>query len=93
MATNSKEVKLENLGNFYKGTGIPRDGSDSGELPAVRYGELYTDYDTFISGKTRSKISEEIAEGAFKLEYGDILLAGSGETPEDIGKSAVCNSL
>lgn len=89
MATNSKEVKLENLGNFYKGTGIPRDGSDSGELPAVRYGELYTDYDTFISGETRSKISEEIAEGAFKLEYGDILLAGSGETPEDIGKSAV----
>lgn len=89
MKDNWRIIELQFLGNFYKGTGIPRDSSDSGELPAVRYGELYTDYDTFISGETHSKISEEIAEGAFKLEYGDILLAGSGETPEDIGKSAV----
>ena len=87
---NSRQTKtLQDLGNFYKGTGIPRDSSNSGELPAVRYGELYTDYDTFISEKTRSKISEVIAKDAFKMEYGDILLAGSGETPEDIGKSAV----
>lgn len=84
-----KDYKLNDLGAFYKGAGISRDNANSGELPAIRYGELYTDYDTFILRKTRSKISEEVAEEAFELEYGDILLAGSGETPEDIGKSAV----
>lgn len=81
--------ELGNLGTFYKGAGISRDDANSGELPAIRYGELYTDYNTFILENTRSKISEGVAEGAFRLECGDILLAGSGETPEDIGKSAV----
>ncbi len=89
MNNNWQTKTLQSLGTFHKGTGIPRDSSYSGKLPAVRYGELYTDYDTFISEKTRSRISEDIAKDALKLEYGDLLLAGSGETPEDIGKSAV----
>lgn len=89
MNNNWQTKTLQSLGTFHKGTGIPRDSSYSGKLPAVRYGELYTDYDTFISEKTRSRISEDVAKDALKLEYGDILLAGSGETPEDIGKSAV----
>lgn len=87
MSMNS--YKLGNLGTFHKGAGIPRDDANSGELPAIRYGELYTCYDTFILKNTHSKISKEVTEEAFELEYGDILLAGSGETPEDIGKSAV----
>lgn len=89
MNNNWQTKTLQSLGTFHKGTGIPRDSSYSGKLPAVRYGELYTNYDTFISEKTRSRISEDVAKDALKLEYGDILLAGSGETPEDIGKSAV----
>ncbi len=83
-----QKMELQKLGGFFKGFGIPRDSVDSGSLPAVRYGELYTNYNTFVTGKTRSTISNKIADDSLKLQYGDILFAGSGETSEDIGKSA-----
>ena len=81
------EVKtLSEVGSFSKGRGISRAESNSGKLPAVRYGELYTDHNDYIK-KFRSYISTDVAKGAKLIHKGDILFAASGETKEDIGKS------
>ena len=86
--TNWQTKKLSGIGTFSKGSGIPKDSAQSGELPAIRYGELYTSFDTFVR-QPRSKIDEETAKSAVQITKGDILFAGSGETVDEIGKSAV----
>jgi type I restriction enzyme S subunit len=80
--------KLSELGTFSKGAGILKDSVLSEGLPAVRYGELYTVFDVFIK-KVRSFINGETAQDSREILYGDILFAGSGETIDEIGKSAV----
>lgn len=81
------EVKpLEELGIFSKGSGVSRDQSHSGNLPCIRYGEIYTSHNNYIR-EFYSYISPEIAKQAKRLKNGDILFAGSGETKEEIGKT------
>lgn len=79
--------KLGEIGSFSKGQGIRIDQSQSGELPCIRYGELYTRHSNYIK-QYYSFISKEVAVTAKKLAVGDILFAGSGETKEEIGKCA-----
>lgn len=77
---------LGDLGIFIKGKGISRDESNSGSIPAIRYGEIYTDHSDYIK-KFRSHISQKVAETSQSLKYGDICFAASGETLYDIGKA------
>jgi type I restriction enzyme S subunit len=88
MMVNWQTKKLGDIGTFFKGSGIPKDSAKSGDLPAVRYGELYTSFDIFIN-QVRSSIDQSTAMSAAKILKRDILFAGSGETVEEIGKSAV----
>ena len=82
------EVKqLGEIGLFSKGSGISRADSTTGNIPAVRYGELYTIHDNIIKG-FGSYISNKVALSAKKLIKGDVVFTCSGETKEDIGKSA-----
>jgi type I restriction enzyme S subunit len=78
-------VQLGTLGTFLKGSGIRKDEAQSGEIPAVRYGELYTDHQEILRAH-RSFISEDVSKTARPIRHGDILFAGSGETKEEIGK-------
>lgn len=80
-----KVKKLGELGVFLKGRGVKKDESQSGGLPCIRYGEIYTDHNDYVQ-EFKSWISTEIAETATPLKKGDILFAGSGETKEEIGK-------
>jgi len=81
------EVKtLGELGKFSKGSGVRKDEALSGDIPCIRYGELYTRHSDYIK-QFYSFISKDIAITAKKLKVGDILFAGSGETKEEIGKS------
>lgn len=77
---------LSEIGIFSKGFGITRDQAHSGNIPCIRYGEIYTSHHNYIR-KFHSHISTEIASTATKLKTGDILFAGSGETKEEIGKA------
>lgn len=77
---------LEEIGIFSKGSGVSRDQSHSGNLPCIRYGEIYTSHNNYIR-EFYSYISPEIAKQAKRLKNGDILFAGSGETKEEIGKT------
>ncbi|MCD6455172.1 MAG: restriction endonuclease subunit S [Methanophagales archaeon] len=78
-------VPMGSLGMFSKGRGISKDESDSGEIPCIRYGEIYTHHNDIIH-LYNSFISLEVAKSSKKLKTGDILFAGSGETKEEIGK-------
>ena len=79
--------RLGQLGGFLKGRGVTRAESATGNLACIRYGELYTRHNNHIKN-FHSWISREVATTATRLEHGDILFAGSGETKEEIGKSA-----
>ena len=80
------EVKrLGEIGEFFKGSGVKKDQSQSGDIPCVRYGELYTHHHDYIRS-FNSWLSREVAMTATPLRTGDILFAGSGETKEEIGK-------
>jgi type I restriction enzyme, S subunit len=78
-------TKLGSFGVFLKGSGVRKDESMSGELPCIRYGEIYTKHSDYIK-LFHSWISREVATTAKRLRCGDLLFAGSGETKEEIGK-------
>lgn len=82
-----KEVELSSIGTFLKGASISKEQLSETGHNAVRYGELYSKYDFYIK-KVDSFISDEVAKTSTKIKYGDILFAGSGETIDEIGKSA-----
>lgn len=80
------EVKrLGSVGVFLKGSGVKKDESQSGSLPCIRYGEIYTRHNDYIK-EFHSFISAEVAATARLLKKGDLLFAGSGETKAEIGK-------
>lgn len=79
------KTQLSQLGTFLKGAGIKRDQAASGDLPCVRYGEIYTEHSDCIRS-FKSWISAAVASTATRLQRGDLLFAGSGETKEEIGK-------
>lgn len=79
--------RLGDLGVFLKGRGVTKDQASSGNVPCVRYGELYTRHNDVVR-IFYSWISPEVAATATQLRSGDILFAGSGETKEEIGKCA-----
>lgn len=80
-------VEMGTIGNFRKGKGIRKDEASSGDIPCIRYGEIYTHHDNVIT-TFNSWISDSVAETSQKLKFGDILFACSGETKADIGKCA-----
>lgn len=81
------EVKeLGQIGIFSKGRGISKTESLSGDIPAIRYGEIYTKHHNIVR-KHYSFINENVAKNSRLLKKGDLLFAGSGETKEEIGKT------
>lgn len=80
-----KITKLGELGNFSKGVGISRQECHTGNLAAIRYGEIYTSHNDYIK-EFYSGVSKKVASTSKKLTFGDLLFAASGETKEEIGK-------
>ena len=81
-------VKLGRIGTFSKGTGGTKEDEVPEGIPCIRYGDLYTSHKYHIQA-TRSFVTETKAAEYTSIQYGDVLFAGSGETIEEIGKSAV----
>ncbi|MDH1053616.1 restriction endonuclease subunit S [Aquipseudomonas alcaligenes] len=79
-------IQLGSLGTFLKGTGVKKDEAVSGDLPCIRYGEIYTHHHDVIR-TFYSHISASVAAKATLLKTGDVLFAGSGETKKEIGKA------
>jgi len=83
-----KVRQLGRIGRFSKGNGGTKEDEVTGGVSCVRYGDLYMHHEFFIR-KSRSYVTPERAVDYTQVQYGDVLFAGSGETIEEIGKSAV----
>ena len=81
-------ARLGSLGRFSKGNGGTKEDEVSAGVPYIRYGDIYTSHKYFIMA-SRAYIEPEKTSQYTPLRFGDILFAGSGETIEEIGKSAV----
>ena len=81
-------VQLGRIGVFSKGSGGTKDDEVLNGIPCVRYGDLYTTHE-FVISQTRSYVSPEKASAYTPIHRGDVLFPTSGETIEEIGKSAV----
>ncbi len=91
------EIKrLGTLGRFYKGGNISREElttlfvSDD-DVSAILYGDIYTKYNIEVT-TVINKVSKKTAAKSIRLNKGDLLFTGSGETKEDIGKCVLFNS-
>lgn len=81
-------LRLANVGSLMKANGGNRQDDTDNGVPCIRYGDLYTIYDLLI--RHIGKFISPTAETDYTdIKYGDILFAASGETFEEIGKSAV----
>ena len=72
--------------SIYRGVGIKRDQVTEDGIPCVRYGEIYTTYNTWFD-ECVSHTKEEYVSSPKYFEHGDILFAITGESVEDIAKS------
>ena len=72
--------------NIFRGTGITREQACEKGTPCVRYGEIYTTYGVWFD-KCVSHTDETLLRSKKYFEYGDILIAITGESVEDIAKS------
>ena len=81
-------VQLGRIGKFSKGGGGTKEDEVDVGLPCIRYGDIYMNHKYHIE-RSRSYISPEQSSNYTPMEYGDLLFAGSGETIDEIGKSAV----
>ncbi len=80
--------RLGQIGRLSKGVGGSKDDEELSGVPCVRYGDLYTTH-TFFIEMSRSFVSPATAKTYTAIRFGDVLFAASGETIDDIGKSAV----
>ena len=80
--------RLAQFGRLSKGSGGNKDDEVAAGIPCIRYGDLYTTHHYFIR-KSRSFIPKDKAVEYTTTKFGDVLFASSGETIDEIGKSAV----
>lgn len=79
--------KLGEVASFYKGKGISKaDIAENGNLPCIRYGELYTHYQEII--REVVSYTNLSAENLVLSNMNDVIIPSSGETQEDIATAS-----
>lgn len=80
-------VRLKQLGTFFKGGGFSRENLVEEEgCPAILYGDIYTQYE-YKTAVINHSIDGAAYSASRKISKGDIVMAGTGETKDEIGKS------
>lgn len=80
-------VRLKQLGTFFKGGGFSRENLVEEEgYPAILYGDIYTQYE-YKTAVINHSIDGASYSASRKISKGDIVMAGTGETKDEIGKS------
>ena len=81
-------VRLGDVGDFLRGSGIKREETRLEGYPCIRYGEMYTKYKTVIK-ETVSFVEKEIFDKCQKIKTNDIVMSLTGENEYDIALAAV----
>lgn len=83
---NSPLKSFGELGEFKRGNGLQKtDFSDYG-IGCIHYGQIYTKFGTYAN-KTLAYVPKELANKLVKAHHGDLVIACTGETVEDLCKS------
>ena len=78
--------RLGYVGDIFKGSGGNKSDQTEEGVPCLRYGEIYTRYDSFLE-KPVNYVSAESASVYTPLQPGDIVFTASGEDLSEIGKA------
>lgn len=81
-------ARLNSLATLTRGSGIKRSEVREEGLPCVRYGELYTTYDTAIDAP-HSFVDQAVFDAAKKIGPSDLVLTLTGENDIDIGRAVI----
>lgn len=84
----SRWLKLGLLGTFERGKRFTKADYREQGIPSIHYAEVYTDYD-LATKATSSHVREELAGSLRYAHTGDLVIACTGETKEDIAKAVV----
>lgn len=82
--SNAPRVALGNVGALTRGRRFTRNDIADQGVPAIHYGEIYTTYG-ISTRKTISHVASERAQSLRYAEPGDVIIAGVGETVEEVG--------
>ena len=83
---NFPEVSLSNIGTLERGRGLLKsDFDDSGTIPCIHYGQIFTYYGNFTES-TISFVTSETARNCTVVNPGDVILAITSENVEDVCK-------
>ena len=81
---NAPRVTLGEVGALTRGRRFTRNDIADQGVPAIHYGEIYTTYG-ISTRKTISHVASERAQSLRYAEPGDVIIAGVGETVEEVG--------
>lgn len=82
-----EEKRLGEVADFFKGRGISKeDINKDGVNECIRYGELYTTYDSIV-GEIKSRTNFPLTEGIMSKKN-DVIIPSSGETALDIATTS-----
>ena len=76
----------EEVGKFIRGSGLQKKDFTETGIGCIHYGQIYTHYGTYAD-QTKTFVSEEFAKKARKAKPGDLVIATTSETDEDVCKA------
>ena len=79
-------MRGSSLGEIVRGSGIKRTETTATGFPCVRYGEIYTTYNTSFT-EVKSFIPDEVDKNCKHFSFGDVLMTLTGENKPDIAKA------
>lgn len=77
---------LGDIGEFIRGKRFTKDDYVEEGISVIHYGEIYTRYGVWAD-HALSKVRADMAGSLRYAEPGDVVMAGVGETVEDVGKA------
>lgn len=89
LSFNGGEVEWKSLGEigkFIRGKRFTKADYVEDGIPVIHYGEIYTRYGAFTD-KAYSRVRSDMAKSLRYAEPCDVVMAGVGETVEDVGKA------
>ena len=79
-------TRTSSLGIMIRGKGIKRNETTPTGYPCIRYGEIYTTYNTSFS-RTKSFVPSEVDSQCLHFSRGDVVFTLTGENKVDIAKA------
>lgn len=83
---NAEWKPLGTIGKFMRGKRFTKADYVEKGIHAIHYGEIYTRYGAFAH-QAFSQVRSDLAESLRYAKPGDVIMAGVGETVEDVGKA------